>query len=323
MKTKELVFLMALTLSCANNRCSPTAPEEDSGSAFEIAYHREDRSNSALHAKLHVINVETGKYRVLDEMDAGSPLVWRKEPNEIFHIRSQASTNNFELRASGSDGSYTRAVATLPFAPKNISFSKDGSRIAVAGSAQGFFLIDAASGGAASVARSKVMHIEFSPTVDHLAALFEDSNAVYLLNLVGDIEKRFGLAFVPDRLKWSPDGNKISCWKIGRSTAAIVNITNPFPKPCPDCGDLAWSPDGKEMIFSDIHTNLGKMNADCANKILLGTTGSEAQWSPNGMHLAFIEQTGSEHWLIVSEAQGMNRKSLAPLHSRSFAWRPL
>lgn len=320
------LLLLLAVLSCSQNRCSPTSPEE-TVAPFEIVYHHSDEKTPALDDKLHAINVETGAYRVLGEIAADSPMVWRKDLGEIFYMH-QSAANRFELRASASEGNTPpRVVATLPFLAQSLSFAPDGAYLAVAGASRGFYLVNAKQGDTVRVGTNTVKYAAFSPssTKDELVQLVEGSPLVFLVNRVGEvvIPNPYDLKFEADRLAWAPDGQKLVCWKRPHENAALVKREDPVVIPLGNCGDLAWSPDGKEIVYSDLHTNLGKMDAKGNNKTLMGTTGLGAQWSPDGKRLAFCEEMSGALWLFLSDAKGSNRKALTLLQSRSFTWRPL
>ena len=108
---------------------------------------------------------------------------------------------------------------------------------------------------------------------------------------------------------FSPDGTRIAyrTWQSGTISIVVMDAggggpttlaTNPAALvDCTSRGSLAWSPDGRSLIFPatarcDGGTDLFIVAVDGsspARKLLAdGTTGSAAEWSPDGRQVAFL-----------------------------------
>ena len=119
--------------------------------------------------------------------------------------------------------------------------------------------------------------------------------------------------FVPQVLAWSPNSANIAVGGPRDSGVMTVSTRRNTKKYVTDCCvgvyNLAWSPDGKRIVFfSDSSGGPAGaiVNADGSHLRIMHITGSDAAWSPDSKRIAF------EHGrsLQVVDANGTGLRTL-------------
>ena len=114
---------------------------------------------------------------------------------------------------------------------------------------------------------------------------------------------------------WSPDGTQIAFIRDKESnlnTDTCCNLrvmdadgSNKATVPGTlGAANPAWSPDGDEIAY-DTKDGIYVTKVDGSSKRnIAGPKRTQPAWSPNGNEIAFVRDSGSEHRLIVTDANG-------------------
>ena len=143
------------------------------------------------------------------------------------------------------------------------------------------------------------------------------SARVFLISVNGNRSRPLARLrpFVPQGLAWSPNSANIAVGGYRDSGVMTVSTRRNTKKYVTDCCvgvyDLAWSPDGKRIVFfSDSSAGPAGaiVNADGSHLRILHITGSDAAWSPDSKRIAF--EHGARSLQIVN-ANGTGLRTLA------------
>lgn len=189
----------------------------------------------------------------------------------------------------GSVTPITTSTAILPYGRP--IWSLDGSRLAVrywhAGTDEGIFMVDAASGALTSLRESvsDTNEIAWSPDGSRLAfrSTYAGEDDIYLFDV---------------------DANRVR-----RLT------DHPASERAPD-----WSPDGQHIVFASFggdRNGVYIINADGEGLHRLFPVGRLPRWSPSGEQVALIVRHGWQDVLYVINADGSQPHPVAPLDSRT------
>jgi Tol biopolymer transport system component len=120
--------------------------------------------------------------------------------------------------------------------------------------------------------------------------------------------------FVPQVLAWSPNSANIAVGGYRDSGVMTVSTRRNTKKYVTDCCvgvyDLAWSPDGKRIVFfsdSSAGPDGAIVNADGSHLRILHVTGGDAAWSQDSKRIAFEHGPGS---LEIVNANGTGLRTL-------------
>src|SRR5688572_16934087 len=135
----------------------------------------------------------------------------------------------------------------------------------------------------------------------------DGNREIYVMNADGTGQTRLtNNNIIDDHPTWSPDGRKIAFLSQSASGSFAIFVMNPdgtgkteitpvnYQPPSQwfgfDGWSMSWSPDGRQIVFSEVVSNadtLVVVNADGSNRHNL-TTGFYPAWSPDGSKILFM-----------------------------------
>jgi Tol biopolymer transport system component len=138
---------------------------------------------------------------------------------------------------------------------------------------------------------------------------------------------------------WSPDGSRLVftcgnfelCVASANGTAAARLTTSTWPAKWSYDFEPAWSPDGTRIVFTakrgGISTGLWIVNADGTGlKKLIDSAADEgsAEWSPDGLRIAYgrITATNTDVFVINAAGRGAQRLTTGKAYESNPDWSP-
>ena len=217
-----------------------------------------------------------------------------------------------------------------PVGPRPIVFA--GQRAGESG----LYTVQAEGGALGRVPNSTVDDREPSLSPDGRTLLFRGRGGLWTSGVDGSNRRAItrshpgGADRVP---QWSPDGSHLVFLRWGssrRATGYTISSARPDGSDIRELLDVAetqaewirpgWSPDGGRIIFSDLiagSRDVYVINASGGGLVrfprLAPTSGDiQPAWSPDGSRVAFISGARSGNVAWVEDADGTNRRQLAP-----------
>jgi serine/threonine protein kinase/WD40 repeat protein/tetratricopeptide (TPR) repeat protein len=200
-----------------------------------------------------------------------------------------------------------RAIIDLPEGGGAMAFSGDGGRVAAWRRDGTLLLHDLESRRPLNrwTLPPTPRRIRFDPAGRRLAAVFLYSDALRIIDLErGRVVREFPHANFPDRVAWSPDGERVACaawseitiWDVRSGEQRMV-----FRAHEDAVEFLAFNPAG-DLLISSGFEGVTKLWRPFTNDLVLSQSGSAGGLSADGLRLGF--QFASEKVLVAELAGG-------------------
>ena len=222
-------------------------------------------------------------------------------------------TNELDIRIVGADGSVTRVTSSAAWtwawspATEQLAFVEDRSGLSA------LVLFDPATDTRTSVTTSAgISVLSWSPDGTAIA-IAASSSGVSVIDLATSRSTSLGPVGEIDEMSWSPDGTRLVLddFREDRNRIIVVNVDASGRRVLVDQdapegpGAPAWSPDGSRIAFVRTPLQPGSTDRFSFEVWVIGADGSDATrmfaggccisdwsgpvWSPDGSRLAFFD----------------------------------
>lgn len=285
-------FLTLLSLACVPPLLATAQPKAGPPRVLAVA------SNKNGNWDIYLVPAETGEAKNLtDHRASDTEPVWSPDGTRIAFVSDRDGAPEVWLMKP--DGTDPQQVTTKSGGPSNLRWSPDAARIAFVSPKSGkdnVYVVALESG--------KIVQFTDHPTPSRQPA-------------------------------WAPDGKKLSYTTIaGRWYGHLVSAdgTGDQRIPGPGAVDMAFSPDGTRIAFTDQRDASGwrlfVMDADGKNTKLLNKNGNTfgniyPRWSPDGKTISYGEMVDGVAQVGVIAADGTGAKVITSGHTHFHTrWAP-